>query len=88
MQDSDPAARVISGGRAEDDGRFDRIFRPTALDDFVGQAKHKDNLNRMKSAYDANKSPQKRKEISDGFDEMARAEVLDMEADDDEDEEK
>ncbi|KAK9790587.1 hypothetical protein WJX73_008051 [Symbiochloris irregularis] len=50
--------------------------------------KHKDNLNRMKSAYDANKSPQKRKEISDGFDEMARAEVLDMEADDDEDEEK
>ena len=37
--------------------------------------KHKDNLDRMKAAYDANKSPQKRKEISDGFDEMYRNEL-------------
>jgi Holliday junction DNA helicase RuvB len=44
MQDSDSETRVISAGRAEDDGRFDRIFRPTALDEFVGQAKHKENL--------------------------------------------
>lgn len=43
--------------------------------------KHKDNLNRMKEAYDANKSPQKRKEISDGFDEMYRHEVLGMDED-------
>jgi len=34
----------VSGGRADEDGRFDRIFRPTALGEFVGQAKHKENL--------------------------------------------
>src|SRR5690606_23200747 len=28
----------------DEDRRFDRIFRPSTLEDFVGQAKHKDNL--------------------------------------------
>jgi holliday junction DNA helicase RuvB len=44
MQDSEPAARVVASGRVDDDGRFDRIFRPTALGDFVGQVKHTENL--------------------------------------------
>lgn len=44
--------------------------------------KHKQNLDRMKSAYDANKSPPKRKEISDGFDEMYRHEVMHIGSDD------
>jgi holliday junction DNA helicase RuvB len=41
----EPAApRVVEAvGRVEDD-RFDRLFRPKTLDDFVGQKKHKDNL--------------------------------------------
>jgi len=38
------STRVVSAGPADDDGRFDRIFRPTALDEFVGQDKHKENL--------------------------------------------
>ena len=28
----------------DEDGRFDRLFRPETLDEFVGQEKHKDNL--------------------------------------------
>ncbi len=36
--------RVIGGGPGGDDERFDRLFRPKTLDDFVGQAKHKGNL--------------------------------------------
>src|SRR5688572_9561724 len=40
----DATERVVAGARADEDGRFDRIFRPTALDEFVGQAKHKENL--------------------------------------------
>src|SRR3954470_20597931 len=41
---AEPAPRVVAaGGRVEDD-RFDRLFRPKTLDDFVGQTKHKDNL--------------------------------------------
>src|SRR5664279_1399021 len=37
-------ARVVTPGSGGDDDRFDRLFRPKTLDDFVGQAKHKDNL--------------------------------------------
>lgn len=44
MSGADSADRVLAGGVGGDDGRFDRIFRPTALDEFVGQAKHKENL--------------------------------------------
>ena len=35
---------MIGGGPSGDDERFDRLFRPKTLDDFVGQAKHKENL--------------------------------------------
>jgi Holliday junction DNA helicase RuvB len=38
-----PARIVEPLGRGDDD-RFDRLFRPKSLDDFVGQTKHKDNL--------------------------------------------
>lgn len=36
--------RVLSPAEAGDDDRFDRLFRPTSLDEYIGQAKHKDNL--------------------------------------------
>jgi Holliday junction DNA helicase RuvB len=38
------ADRVLSPTEAGDDDRFDRLFRPTSLDEYVGQAKHKQNL--------------------------------------------
>ncbi len=37
-------ARLIGTGAHGEEERFDRIFRPTSLDDFVGQEKHKENL--------------------------------------------
>ena len=42
--DHDGPARVIGGGAHGDDERFDRLFRPQSLADFVGQKKHTDNL--------------------------------------------
>src|SRR3954470_19121015 len=38
------AERVLSPSEAGDDDRFDRLFRPSSLDEYIGQAKHKDNL--------------------------------------------
>ena len=38
------ADRVLSPAESGDDDRFDRLFRPTSLDEYIGQAKHKDNL--------------------------------------------
>ncbi len=40
----EPGPRVVGPGPAGEDDRFDRLFRPKTLDDFVGQSKHKDNL--------------------------------------------
>ncbi|HEY6562756.1 MAG TPA: Holliday junction branch migration DNA helicase RuvB [Polyangiaceae bacterium] len=42
----EPAAneRLLATGADDDDGRFDRLFRPETLAEFVGQEKHKDNL--------------------------------------------
>jgi Holliday junction DNA helicase RuvB len=40
----EPGARVIGPAGGVDDDRFDRLFRPKTLDDFVGQSKHKANL--------------------------------------------
>jgi Holliday junction DNA helicase RuvB len=42
--DPSPEARVVGGPAEPEEERFDRIFRPESLDDFVGQEKHKDNL--------------------------------------------
>jgi Holliday junction DNA helicase RuvB len=36
--------RVISPASMSDDDRFDRLFRPGSLDEYVGQEKHKQNL--------------------------------------------
>ncbi|NUP06426.1 MAG: Holliday junction branch migration DNA helicase RuvB [Polyangiaceae bacterium] len=38
------AERVLSPTGSGDDDRFDRLFRPETLDEYVGQAKHKENL--------------------------------------------
>ncbi len=42
--DDQDAARFVEGESLPEDQRFDRIFRPQNLSDFVGQDKHKDNL--------------------------------------------
>src|SRR6476646_2519527 len=36
--------RVVAPMAQSDEERFDRIFRPSTLDDFIGQEKHKENL--------------------------------------------
>jgi holliday junction DNA helicase RuvB len=36
--------RVVDPGGVDDDGVFDRVFRPTKLEEFIGQEKHKQNL--------------------------------------------
>src|SRR5438094_904760 len=38
------AERVVSPVVAPDDDRFDRLFRPATLDEYIGQTKHKENL--------------------------------------------
>jgi len=35
---------VVEGAARDDDQRFDRIFRPERLSDFIGQERHKENL--------------------------------------------
>jgi Holliday junction DNA helicase RuvB len=43
--ESDPGKeRAVAPAARGDDERFDRLFRPETLDEFVGQKKHKDNL--------------------------------------------
>ncbi len=39
-----PEERFLEGGFQSEDQKFDRIFRPSRLGEFVGQEKHKDNL--------------------------------------------
>jgi holliday junction DNA helicase RuvB len=39
-----PIERLIDAAHAHDEDRFDRLFRPQRLDDFIGQDKHKENL--------------------------------------------
>src|SRR5882672_4924945 len=36
--------RAVAGSELGDDARFDRLFRPTTLDEYVGQDHHKENL--------------------------------------------
>jgi Holliday junction DNA helicase RuvB len=38
------ADRVVSAVETGDDDRFDRLFRPTSLGEYIGQSKHTDNL--------------------------------------------
>ncbi len=47
-QDGAPPAstedRVLTPAAVDEDERFDRLFRPESLDEFIGQDKHKQNL--------------------------------------------
>ena len=38
------ADRVVTPNEAGDDDRFDRLFRPQSLDEYIGQTKHRENL--------------------------------------------
>jgi Holliday junction DNA helicase RuvB len=49
--------RVVGGGAGADDERFDRIFRPGSLDDFIGQENHKENLRVYVTAARKRKEP-------------------------------
>jgi len=51
------AERVLSPAEAPDDARFDRLFRPSTLDEYIGQAKHKDNLKVFVAAARKRKEP-------------------------------
>jgi holliday junction DNA helicase RuvB len=50
MSKPDPASkapeadRILAGSEHGDDARFDRLFRPTSFDEYIGQDKHKENL--------------------------------------------
>jgi len=49
--------RVLSASAAPEDERFDRLFRPTSLDEFIGQEKHKQNLQVFVEAARRRKEP-------------------------------
>jgi holliday junction DNA helicase RuvB len=51
------AERAVAPREQVDEERFDRIFRPKTLGDFVGQAKHKDNLRVFVEAARRRKEP-------------------------------
>ena len=36
--------RVVGPSEGDDDKRFDRLFRPSSLDEYIGQSAHKENL--------------------------------------------
>ena len=51
------ADHVLSPAENPDDARFDRLFRPSTLDEYIGQAKHKDNLKVFVAAARKRKEP-------------------------------
>jgi Holliday junction DNA helicase RuvB len=56
---ADPGAtdRVVGAAEQVDDEKLDRLFRPKALDDFVGQERHKANLRVYIAAAKKRKEP-------------------------------
>ena len=42
--ETDGSDRLLDATMHDEDIRFDRVFRPESLNDFIGQQKHKDNL--------------------------------------------
>lgn len=44
MDPLDSDSRLVAGGVQPEEERFDRIFRPSHLAEFIGQEKHKENL--------------------------------------------
>ena len=51
------AERVLSPAEGGDDDRFDRLFRPSSLDEYIGQSKHKENLKVFVEAARRRKEP-------------------------------
>src|SRR6185436_204264 len=51
------ADRMVSPAEGPDDARFDRLFRPSSLDEYIGQAKHRDNLRVFVEAARRRKEP-------------------------------
>ncbi len=51
------AERAISPAETFDDDRFDRLFRPTSLSEYIGQSKHKENLKVFVEAARRRKEP-------------------------------
>ncbi|MCK6592154.1 MAG: Holliday junction branch migration DNA helicase RuvB, partial [Polyangiaceae bacterium] len=51
------AERVLSPAEIGDDDRFDRLFRPSSLDEYIGQEKHKGNLKVFVEAARRRKEP-------------------------------
>src|SRR5437868_6091490 len=49
--------RAISPAESFDDDRFDRLFRPTTLSEYIGQTKHKENLKVFVEAARRRKEP-------------------------------
>lgn len=49
--------RVLSPAGLGDDDRYDRLFRPNTLDEYVGQTKHKENLKVFVEAARRRKEP-------------------------------
>jgi Holliday junction DNA helicase RuvB len=49
--------RLVGAQAVGEDERFDRIFRPKTLDDFIGQPKHKENLRVFVEAARRRKEP-------------------------------
>lgn len=49
--------RLVSPSLADEDDRFDRLFRPETLDEYIGQSKHKDNLKIFVEAARRRKEP-------------------------------
>jgi Holliday junction DNA helicase RuvB len=49
--------RVMTPAPIEDDDRFDRLFRPDSLDEYVGQDKHRQNLKVFVEAAKRRKEP-------------------------------
>src|SRR5450432_4678250 len=41
---TESAERILGPASKPDDDRFDRLFRPESLEEFVGQQKHRENL--------------------------------------------
>ncbi len=51
------AERVLSPAENGDDDRFDRLFRPSSLDEYIGQSRHKENLKVFVEAARRRKEP-------------------------------
>jgi holliday junction DNA helicase RuvB len=51
------ADRILSPAEGADDARFDRLFRPGSLAEYIGQSKHKENLKVFVEAARRRKEP-------------------------------